>query len=132
MSDAVQSVVLLVNLVTPDAPTQGAVRRYLREFLWDPRVVQIPRPLWWLLLNLVIVPLRSGKTARKYASIWHADGSPLRVYLGRQTQLLRGYLGQRLKKPVPVAGAPPPPHPPNARSPEVHRRPRGGTPIRPP
>src|SRR5258708_27822042 len=115
MSDAVQSVVLLVNLVTPDAPTPGAVRRYLREFLWDPRVVQIPRPLWWLLLNLVIVPLRSGKTARKYASIWHADGSPLRVYLGRQTQLLRGYPGQRLKKPVPVAVARPLRQPPLTR-----------------
>src|SRR5260221_3504292 len=118
MAEPAQSGVLLVNLGTPDAPTPGAVRRYLREFLWDPRVVQIPRPLWWLLLNLVIVPLRSGKTARKYASIWHADGSPLRVYLGRQTQLLRGYLGQRLKKPVPVAGAPrvgQPPHTPRGR-----------------
>ena len=97
--------VLLVNLGTPDAPTPSAVRRYLREFLWDPRVVQIPRPLWWLILNLLIVPLRSGRTARRYATIWREDGSPLRVYLLRQAQLLRGSLGERLRKPVPVAGA---------------------------
>src|SRR5260221_14251691 len=136
MAEPAQSGVLLVNLATPDAPTPGAVRRYLREFLWDPRVVQIPRPLWWLLLNLVIVPLRAGKTARKYASIWHADGSPLRVYLGRQTQLLRGYLGQRLKKPVPVAGAPRHPHPPLPRRPQEPEKRRGvralGLPPHPP
>jgi protoporphyrin/coproporphyrin ferrochelatase len=97
--------VLLVNLGTPEAPTRSAVGRYLREFLWDPRVVQIPRPLWWLTLNLLIVPLRSGASARRYATIWREDGSPLRVYLLRQAQLLRGSLGERLKKPVPVAGA---------------------------
>jgi protoporphyrin/coproporphyrin ferrochelatase len=97
--------VLLVNLGTPDAPTPRAVRRYLREFLWDPRVVQIPRPLWWLILNLFVLPFRPAKTARKYASIWGADGSPLRVYLTRQAQLLRGYLGERLKKPLPVVAA---------------------------
>ena len=97
--------VLLVNLGTPEAPTASAVRTYLREFLMDPRVVQIPRPLWWLLLNVVILPFRSGRTARRYAAIWRPDGSPLRVYLERQAQLLRGYLGERLKKTVPVMGA---------------------------
>jgi ferrochelatase len=97
--------VLLVNLGTPDAPTAWAVRRYLREFLWDPRVVQIPRPLWFLILYFLILPFRPAKTARKYAAIWRPDGSPLRIYLERQAQLLRGYLGQRLKKPVPVVGA---------------------------
>jgi ferrochelatase len=96
--------VLLVNLGTPDAPTPGAVRRYLREFLSDPRVVQIPRPLWWLILNLVILPIRSGRSARRYATIWRPEGSPLRFYLERQVQLLRGYLGERLKRPIPVAG----------------------------
>src|SRR5882757_6022417 len=84
--------VLLVNLGTPDAPTPSAVRRYLREFLWDPRVVQVPRLPWWLILNLFILPFRPAKTARKYASIWRADGSPLRMYTLRQAQLLRGYL----------------------------------------
>jgi ferrochelatase len=97
--------VLLVNLGTPEAPTRSAVRKYLREFLWDPRVVRIPRPLWWLILNLVILPFRPAKTATKYAAIWTQDGSPLRVYLGRQTQMLRGYLGERTKPAPLVAGA---------------------------
>jgi ferrochelatase len=97
--------VLLVNLGTPDAPTTGAVRRYLREFLSDPRVVQIPRLVWWPLLNLVILPFRSSRSARRYAGIWRPEGSPLRFYLERQVQLLRGYLGERLKKPIPVVGA---------------------------
>jgi len=96
--------ILLVNLGTPDAPTASAVRRYLREFLSDRRVVRIPRALWWPILYLVILPFRPAKTARKYATIWREDGSPLRVYLARQVQMLRGYLGERLRKPVPVAG----------------------------
>jgi ferrochelatase len=97
--------VILVNLGTPDAPTASAVRRYLREFLWDPRVVRIPRPLWWLILNFVVLPFRPAKTARKYKTIWTDDGSPLRVYHERQAQLLRGSLGVRLKKPLPVIAA---------------------------
>lgn len=97
--------VLLVNLGTPEAPTPAAVRRYLREFLSDPRVVEIPRPIWWVILNLFILPFRPARTARKYAAIWKPDGSPLRIYHDRQVQLLRGYLGQKLHWPVPVAGA---------------------------
>src|SRR5258706_930635 len=97
--------VLLINLGTPDAPTASAVRRYLREFLWDPRVVQIPRPLWFLILHFLILPFRPRKTARKYAAIWREDGSPLRIYHERQAQLLRGSLGQRLKKALPVVAA---------------------------
>lgn len=69
--------VVLVNLGTPGAPTPSAVRRYLREFLSDPRVVELPRWLWWPLLNLVILPLRAPRVARLYAGIWRADGSPL-------------------------------------------------------
>jgi ferrochelatase len=97
--------VLLVNLGTPDAPTPAAVRRYLREFLMDPRVVPIPHLVWWPILNLFVLPFRPAKVAPKYASIWSPDGSPLRVYLMRQAQLLRGYLGERFKRPVPVAAA---------------------------
>jgi ferrochelatase len=97
--------VLLVNLGTPDAPTAGAVRRYLREFLSDPRVVQIPRVVWLPILYLLVLPLRPGRSAKKYAAIWRPDGSPLRIYHERQVQLLRGYLGQKLGKPVPVVGA---------------------------
>ena len=97
--------VLLVNLGTPDAPTASAVRRYLREFLSDPRVVQLPRIAWLPILYLFVLPLRPSRSARKYAAIWRSDGSPLRVYHERQAQLLRGYLGQKLGKPVPVAAA---------------------------
>ena len=97
-----KSGVLLVNLGTPDEPTPRAVRRYLREFLWDPRVVEIPRPVWWLILNLFVLPLRPRKTAKKYAAIWTADGSPLRVYTLRQAQLLKGMLGEKLPQAVPV------------------------------
>jgi ferrochelatase len=97
--------VLLVNLGTPDEPTAPAVRRYLREFLWDPRVVEIPRLVWWLVLNGIILVTRPAKSAAKYASIWTKDGSPLRVHLDHQVQLLRGYLGERVKSPLAVAGA---------------------------
>ena len=80
---APDTAVVLVNLGTPDAPTPGAVRRYLAQFLMDPRVVQIPRWLWWPLLHLVILPLRSRRVAHKYAEIWMADGSPLAVHTRR-------------------------------------------------
>lgn len=69
--------VLLVNLGTPDEATPRAVRRYLREFLWDPRMVEIPRMLWWLILHLVILPLRPRRSARAYSRIWTQSGSPL-------------------------------------------------------
>ena len=94
--------VLLVNLGTPDAPTAGAVRRYLREFLSDPRVVELPRIVWLPILYLFVLTFRPAKTAKKYAAIWKPDGSPLRIYHERQAQLLRGYLGEKLKSPVPV------------------------------
>jgi protoporphyrin/coproporphyrin ferrochelatase len=97
--------VLLVNLGTPEAPTPSAVRRYLRQFLSDPRVVELPRWAWLPILYLFVLPFRPGKTARKYASIWKPDGSPLRIYHERQAQMLRGYLGQRYKAVVPVVAA---------------------------
>ncbi len=97
--------VMLVNLGTPDAPTAGAVGRYLREFLSDPRVVQLPRIVWLPILYLLVLPIRASKSARKYASIWKPEGSPLRIYHERQAQLLRGYLGQKLGKQVPVVAA---------------------------
>jgi ferrochelatase len=94
--------VLLVNLGTPEEPTPSAVRRYLREFLSDPRVVELPRAVWLPILYFLILPFRPGKTAKKYAAIWTPDGSPLRIYHERQAQLLRGYLGEKFKAPVPV------------------------------
>lgn len=84
--------VLLVNLGTPDAPTPPAVRRYLAEFLSDRRVVEIPVLVWQLILRLLILPLRSRASAKKYASVWLAEGSPLRVYTQRQTEQLRHLL----------------------------------------
>ncbi len=90
-----RTAVLLCNLGTPDAPTPAALRRYLGEFLNDRRVVEIPRLLWWLILNGVILRVRPAKSAAKYASIWTPEGSPLRVWTEKQATLLRGYLGQR-------------------------------------
>ena len=89
-----KTAVVLVNLGTPDAPTTPAVRRYLKQFLSDPRVVEIPRAVWWMILNLIILPFRSSKSAAKYASIWTKEGSPLKVHTQKQAVLLRGALGQ--------------------------------------
>lgn len=90
-----RSAIVLVNLGTPDAPTTAAVRRYLKQFLSDPRVVEIPRAVWWFILHLVILPFRSSKSAAKYESIWTQEGSPLKVHTAKQATLLRGYLGER-------------------------------------
>jgi len=76
-----KTALLLTNLGTPQAPTRAEIRRYLAEFLSDPRVVQIPRLLWWPLLHGVILPLRSARVARKYAQIWMPGGSPLAVHM---------------------------------------------------
>jgi ferrochelatase len=89
--------VLLVNLGTPEAPTAAALKPYLREFLSDPRVVEIPRAIWWLILNGFVLNTRPKKSAEKYASIWMPEGSPLKVHTERQTLLLQGYLGERIK-----------------------------------
>jgi ferrochelatase len=90
-----RTAIVLVNLGTPDAPTWFAVRRYLKEFLSDPRVVEIPRLVWWCILNLIILPFRSGKSAKKYDSIWTNEGSPLKVNTQKQAQLMRATLKER-------------------------------------
>ena len=90
-----RTAVLLVNLGTPAAPTPGAVRTYLREFLSDPRVVEIPRLLWWPILHGVVLRLRPRQSAAKYQKIWAETGSPLLVHSTEQATLLRGYLGER-------------------------------------
>jgi len=87
--------VLLCNLGTPDAPTAPALRRYLAEFLSDPRVVEIPRIAWLPILHGIILRTRPARSAAKYASIWTPQGSPLRVWTEKQATMLRGYLGQR-------------------------------------
>ena len=90
-----RTAVLLVNLGTPDSPAPSAVRRYLREFLADPRVVEIPRFLWLPILYGLVLPLRPRRSAAKYAAIWTPQGSPLMVHSKEQETLLRGYLGER-------------------------------------
>jgi ferrochelatase len=72
--------ILVVNLGTPEAPTTSALRRYLGEFLWDPRVVEIPRPLWWLILHGVILRIRPARSAKVYKKIWTEHGSPLMLH----------------------------------------------------
>ncbi len=94
--------ILLVNLGTPEAPTTAAVRRYLREFLSDPRVVEIPRAIWNPILHGLVLTTRPRRSAARYAAIWTADGSPLLVYTRRQAQLLQGLVGERLRAPVVV------------------------------
>ena len=89
--------ILLTNLGTPDAPTASAVRRYLAEFLSDRRVIEIPRLAWMIILHGIILRTRPAKSAKKYASVWLPEGSPLLVWTNRQAQYLRGALGERLK-----------------------------------
>ena len=86
---ASRTAVLLVNLGTPDAPTPGALRRYLAQFLSDPRVVEIPRWIWLTILHGIILRLRPAKSAHKYASIWMPEGSPLKVWTERQALALQ-------------------------------------------
>jgi len=87
--------ILLANLGTPDAPTSAALRRYLKEFLWDPRVVDFPRPLWWLILNGVILNIRPPRSAKLYQTIWTEEGSPLLAIGRRQSEEVRQALHQR-------------------------------------
>ena len=81
--------VLLVNLGTPSAPTPDAVRRYLAEFLSDPRVVELRRFIWLPILHGIVLRTRPAKSAKKYASVWTPEGSPLAVHTRRQADLLR-------------------------------------------
>jgi ferrochelatase len=91
-----RTAVLLVNLGTPDEPTAPALRRYLAEFLSDPRVVEIsPRFVWWFILHGVILRIRPKQSAAKYASVWMPEGSPLAVWTKRQTAALAEALAAR-------------------------------------
>jgi protoporphyrin/coproporphyrin ferrochelatase len=88
--------VLLVNLGTPDAPTTKAVRRYLAEFLSDPRVIEVPRVIWWCILHGVILRIRPKKSAALYKSVWTEQGSPLMVIAKRQTAAIQAALGEKV------------------------------------
>jgi protoporphyrin/coproporphyrin ferrochelatase len=98
-----QAGVLLVNLGTPEAPTARAVRPYLAEFLGDPRVIEYPRWLWWLILHGVILRVRPARSAHAYARIWTPEGSPLRVGSEKLAAGLQHRLASTEPGPVRVA-----------------------------
>ena len=95
--------VLLANLGTPDAADAPALRRYLAEFLWDPRVIEMSRPLWWLILHLVILPFRPKKSAELYQKVWTAEGSPLLTISRRQAAAIETILKAEVGTPIHVA-----------------------------
>jgi ferrochelatase len=97
--------VLLVNLGTPDAPTTAAVRRYLDEFLSDPRVVEAPRWLWWPVLHGFILRVRPRRSAAAYRKIWTNEGSPLLVHTTRLADSVGIDLARRASSPVAVLPA---------------------------
>ncbi len=99
------SAVLLVNLGTPQAPDKRAVRRYLAEFLADPRIVELPRWLWWLILHGVVLRFRPARSASLYARIWTAAGSPLAVGTAALTEKLQAALRARRAGPILVSHA---------------------------
>ncbi len=94
--------VLLVNLGSPESARAGSVRTYLRQFLADPRVVELPRFRWWLIRTFFILPLRPLRSARAYRKIWNADGSPLVATARHQAADLEWQLGNRIGRVVPV------------------------------
>jgi ferrochelatase len=95
--------VLLINLGTPDEASTSAVRRYLAEFLWDPRVIEVPRPIWWLILHGVILRIRPRQSAEAYREVWTEEGSPLLVWSQKQRRKLEKMLSASLPTKVPVA-----------------------------
>ena len=99
-----KTAILLVNLGTPDEPTPSGVRRYLREFLSDTRVIEIPPFIWQIILNLFVLTTRPKRVAHAYQSVWTPDGSPLLAILKQQAVLLQDKLTQN-GTPVPVLPA---------------------------
>lgn len=84
--------VLITNLGTPNAATKQALKPYLKQFLSDPRVVEIPRLIWWMILNLVILNIRPKRSAKAYATVWEEGGSPLKIHTVNQAKALRAQL----------------------------------------
>ncbi|MDX1669379.1 MAG: ferrochelatase [Limnobacter sp.] len=83
-----KTAVLLINLGTPDQPDTPSLRRYLKQFLSDPRVIEIPKLIWWVILNLIILRIRPAKSAKKYKTVWTDEGSPLLAVGQKQAKAL--------------------------------------------
>jgi ferrochelatase len=92
--------VLVTNLGTPAAPEKAALRPYLKQFLSDPRVVEVPRLLWWLILNGVILNIRPSRSAKSYRTVWTDEGSPLLIHTRNQASALQEKLHSELGEPV--------------------------------
>ncbi len=90
-----KTAILLVNLGTPDEPTPSAVRAYLREFLSDTRVIEIPKLIWQIILNAFVLTTRPKRVAHAYQSVWTADGSPLLAILKSQANELQAHLSHQ-------------------------------------
>jgi ferrochelatase len=103
MSVHPRSGVLITNLGSPDAPTPAALRRYLAEFLWDRRIVDLPRAMWWPILHGIILRMRPARSARLYQAIWSDEGAPLLAITRRQRDALSAALRERTGTDVPVA-----------------------------
>lgn len=96
-----KTAVVVMNLGTPTAPDKQSVRAFLREFLSDPRVVEVPRPIWWMVLNLLVIPLRVAKVTHAYQGVWTDAGSPLRSITELQVKKLSERLQSRLGEAAP-------------------------------
>lgn len=94
--------ILLMNLGTPEAPTASALRPYLRQFLSDPRVIEISRPIWWLILNFAVLPFRPKRSAKLYQNIWTKEGSPLLVNTIKQAEGLKAALARKVPEKIVV------------------------------
>lgn len=92
-----KTAVILTNLGTPATNTQSSVRQFLKQFLSDQRVVEIPAFIWWFILNLIILPFRSKKSLAAYNKIWTDEGSPLLAISRRQQQALQQQLGDEVR-----------------------------------
>ena len=92
-----KTAVILTNLGTPKTNTKAAVSDFLKEFLSDTRVVEIPKVIWWFILNLIILPFRSGKSLKAYNKIWTDEGSPLLSISRQQQAALQQNLGDKIK-----------------------------------
>jgi len=94
--------VLITNLGTPSAPTKEALKNYLREFLSDPRVIEIPRIFWWFILNVIILNIRPARSAEAYSTIWTEEGSPLLIHTRNQAKELSQILSSKYGEQISV------------------------------